>query len=236
IQGVQLNPLKTGKKKIIKSPEKKSLVIKEELPTQEDNLINKSILEKPRTTQYLNFEKEYLPEPLPTVREEKLPTPIKRKPNIQKDNNTRKNIREAEHSSTQYLNFEEEHLPDPVSMPPPKKKPTNPQPNAYPAKEMPQTNQQATAEILAKSWAVQYGEMQGEQKLIARKLISDILFHGCLGNLEMSHAMRIQDILLNESVTNYYMDSQEAMDQLEPKIEYSQDEDIQEICSLNSEL
>ena len=129
--------------------------------------------------------------------------------------------------------------PTPPPPPPPKKKPTNHHNNAYPAKVKHQPNQQATAEILAKSWAVQYDEMQGEQKLIARKLISDILFHGCLGNLEMSHAMRIQDILLNESLTNYhhpyYMDAQEAMDQREPKIEYLQEEDdIHEICSMNS--
>ena len=131
-----------------------------------------------------------------------------------------------------------QYLPEPLPTSP-KKKLTNPQPNANQTKEMPQPNQQATAEILAKSWAVQYGEMQGEQKLIARKLISDILFHGCLGNLEMAHAMRIQDILLNESVANYhhpyYMESHETMEHPGPKIEYVEEDDMVDNSSANSE-
>ena len=131
-----------------------------------------------------------------------------------------------------------QYLPEPLPTLP-KKKPINPQPNAYQTKEMSQSNQQATAEILAKSWAVQYSEMQGEQKLIARKLISDILFHGCLGNLEMSHAIRIQDILINESATNYhqpyYMEPQEAMEHPGPKIEYVEEDDMVDNSSTNSE-
>lgn len=111
--------------------------------------------------------------------------------------------------------------------------------SSYQAKENPQQNQQASAEILAKSWAVQYGEMHSEQKVIARKLISDILFHGCLGNLDMSHAMEIQNILHNESARNYHhpynMDSQGAMEQSEPNIEYVQLEDIDENCFMSSE-
>lgn len=55
------------------------------------------------------------------------------------------------------------------------------------------------SEILARSWAIQYREMNSEQKLIARKLISDILFHGCLENLNMSHTLEFQEILLRNS-------------------------------------
>ncbi|XP_065366851.1 uncharacterized protein LOC135959746 [Calliphora vicina] len=64
-----------------------------------------------------------------------------------------------------------------------------------------QKQAQIDADILAKSWAVQYKEMQGNQKLIARKIISDILFHGCMGTLNMSHTIDIQDILLRNSNT-----------------------------------
>ncbi|XP_036336476.1 uncharacterized protein LOC118746696 [Rhagoletis pomonella] len=39
------------------------------------------------------------------------------------------------------------------------------------------------SEILAKSWAIQYEEMSHEQRIYARKAISEILFEGCLGNL-----------------------------------------------------
>lgn len=125
-------------------------------------------------------------------------------------------------------------------MPTVKKKPSHHSyDNTSQTKENPQPNQQATDEILAKSWAIQYGEMHGEQKLIARKLISDILFHGCLGNLEMSHAMRIQDILMNEPVTHYhqpmYMDLHEARKHSSPNADYLHEEDINEICSLSSE-
>ncbi|XP_037952028.1 uncharacterized protein LOC119682614 isoform X3 [Teleopsis dalmanni] len=53
---------------------------------------------------------------------------------------------------------------------------------------------------LAKSWAMQYNEMNSRQKTLARKIISDVLFHGCMGNLEMSHAMKIQSIFLQPAV------------------------------------
>ncbi|XP_037820947.1 uncharacterized protein LOC119609962 [Lucilia sericata] len=65
-----------------------------------------------------------------------------------------------------------------------------------------QKQAQIDADILAKSWAVQYKEMQGNQKLIARKIISDILFHGCMGTLNMSQTVDIQEILLRTSSTD----------------------------------
>lgn len=36
---------------------------------------------------------------------------------------------------------------------------------------------------LAKGWATQYEEMSKEQKVFSRTIISDVLFHGCLGKL-----------------------------------------------------
>ncbi|XP_046810486.1 uncharacterized protein LOC124420698 isoform X1 [Lucilia cuprina] len=68
-----------------------------------------------------------------------------------------------------------------------------------------QKQAQLDADILAKSWAVQYKEMQGNQKIIARKIISDILFHGCIGTLNMSHTVDIQEILLRSSSEDQLM-------------------------------
>ncbi|XP_067630138.1 uncharacterized protein [Eurosta solidaginis] len=47
---------------------------------------------------------------------------------------------------------------------------------------------------LAQSWASQYSEMEASQKTIARKIISDVLFQGCLGALEFRHAIQIQNV------------------------------------------
>ncbi|XP_067625895.1 uncharacterized protein [Eurosta solidaginis] len=47
---------------------------------------------------------------------------------------------------------------------------------------------------LAQSWASQYSEMEAFQKTIARKIISDVLFQGCLGALEFRHAIQIQNV------------------------------------------
>ncbi|XP_067629912.1 uncharacterized protein [Eurosta solidaginis] len=47
---------------------------------------------------------------------------------------------------------------------------------------------------LVQSWASQYSEMEASQKTIARKIISDVLFPGCLGALEFRHAIQIQNV------------------------------------------
>uniref|UniRef100_A0A1A9V350 MADF domain-containing protein n=1 Tax=Glossina austeni TaxID=7395 RepID=A0A1A9V350_GLOAU len=48
-----------------------------------------------------------------------------------------------------------------------------------------------SAEILAKSWALQYDEMTDEQKILARKAIADILFEGCMSNLTIGANGRV---------------------------------------------
>ncbi|XP_020809631.1 uncharacterized protein LOC110185234 [Drosophila serrata] len=44
------------------------------------------------------------------------------------------------------------------------------------------------------SWSAQYNEMDGHQKILARKLIGDILFQGCLGNLNMELTKAVQNV------------------------------------------
>ncbi|KAL9910448.1 uncharacterized protein ACN427_005109 isoform 2-T2 [Glossina fuscipes fuscipes] len=48
-----------------------------------------------------------------------------------------------------------------------------------------------SAEILAKSWALQYDELMDEQKILARKAIADILFEGCMSNLTIGANGRV---------------------------------------------
>uniref|UniRef100_A0A1A9WC85 MADF domain-containing protein n=1 Tax=Glossina brevipalpis TaxID=37001 RepID=A0A1A9WC85_9MUSC len=48
-----------------------------------------------------------------------------------------------------------------------------------------------SAEILAKSWAMQYDELVDEQKILARKAIADILFEGCMSNLTIGANGRV---------------------------------------------
>ncbi|KAH8296421.1 hypothetical protein KR054_005944 [Drosophila jambulina] len=43
-----------------------------------------------------------------------------------------------------------------------------------------------SSEVLAKSWAIQYEEMDPTQRILARKAIADILFEGCMGNLRIN--------------------------------------------------
>nr|XP_016933347.1 uncharacterized protein LOC108012466 isoform X2 [Drosophila suzukii] len=42
------------------------------------------------------------------------------------------------------------------------------------------------SEVLARSWAIQYEEMEPTQRILARKAIADILFEGCMGNLRIN--------------------------------------------------
>lgn len=48
-----------------------------------------------------------------------------------------------------------------------------------------------SSEILARSWAVQYDELSQDQKMLARKAISDILFEGCMGHLAIGSNGRV---------------------------------------------
>lgn len=67
-----------------------------------------------------------------------------------------------------------------------------------------QSNRQEDSEsdVLAKSWASQYEGMQGSQKILVRKIISDVLFHGCMKTIEMGHAVEIQKVLLRKTFTS----------------------------------
>lgn len=42
-------------------------------------------------------------------------------------------------------------------------------------------------DAVAKAWGAQLKEMKTEQKVLARKLISDVLFQGCIGSLNRFH-------------------------------------------------
>ncbi|XP_046808401.1 uncharacterized protein LOC124420227 [Lucilia cuprina] len=59
--------------------------------------------------------------------------------------------------------------------------------------------QQKENDSLAKSWNAQYQEINDNQKIFARKIISDVLFHGCLGKLELNDTIKIQNILNKKS-------------------------------------
>ncbi|XP_017030384.1 uncharacterized protein [Drosophila kikkawai] len=47
---------------------------------------------------------------------------------------------------------------------------------------------------IALSWSAQYKEMDQHQKVLARKLIGDILFQGCLGNLSVELTQAVQKV------------------------------------------
>ncbi|KAM7345353.1 uncharacterized protein ACRADG_011694 [Cochliomyia hominivorax] len=82
-------------------------------------------------------------------------------------------------------NMDEQNLSNSSKPPPPKKSH-----QSYDDK----LQAKMDSDILAKSWALQYRDMANDQKLIARKLISDIIFHGCLDQLNMSHVIEFQEI------------------------------------------
>ncbi|KAH8241375.1 hypothetical protein KR032_011801 [Drosophila birchii] len=55
-------------------------------------------------------------------------------------------------------------------------------------------NSSTLEDPIALSWSVQYNEMDGHQKILARKLIGDILFQGCLGNLNVELTQIVQNV------------------------------------------
>lgn len=51
-----------------------------------------------------------------------------------------------------------------------------------------------SSEIMAKSWAIQYEELNPEQKVFARKAINDILFEACMGHLSVGPNGRVVNV------------------------------------------
>ncbi|XP_060654564.1 uncharacterized protein LOC132790138 [Drosophila nasuta] len=52
------------------------------------------------------------------------------------------------------------------------------------------------SEALAHIWRNQYDELAPRQKLLARKLISDVLYYGCLDQLAPHHVTQLQQLML----------------------------------------
>lgn len=51
-----------------------------------------------------------------------------------------------------------------------------------------------TDDSLSQSWASQYNQMDDQQKILSRKMISDILFQGCMGQLQFDHTIQLQNM------------------------------------------
>ncbi|XP_022220393.2 uncharacterized protein LOC111072690 [Drosophila obscura] len=54
-------------------------------------------------------------------------------------------------------------------------------------------------EALAHTWSSQFQELSQRQRILARKLISDVLYYGCMGQLEPSHVDQLQQMMLAPS-------------------------------------
>jgi len=52
------------------------------------------------------------------------------------------------------------------------------------------------SEALAHTWRSQFDELAPRQKLLARKLISDVLYYGCMGQLQPCHVSQLQQLML----------------------------------------
>ncbi|KAH8259516.1 hypothetical protein KR026_005816 [Drosophila bipectinata] len=59
-------------------------------------------------------------------------------------------------------------------------------------------------EALAQTWSNQFQELSYNQRILARKLISDILYHGCMERLQANHIDQMHDLM---SQTTTSMDS-----------------------------
>ncbi|EDV97105.1 GH14850 [Drosophila grimshawi] len=54
----------------------------------------------------------------------------------------------------------------------------------------------SASEALAHTWRTQFDEMPKQQQLLAGKLISDVLYYGCMEQLKPSHVTQLQQIML----------------------------------------
>ncbi|EDW19297.1 uncharacterized protein LOC6583143 [Drosophila mojavensis] len=52
------------------------------------------------------------------------------------------------------------------------------------------------SEALAHTWLTQFEELAPRQKLLARKLISDVLYYGCMQQLEPCHVAQLQQMMM----------------------------------------
>ncbi|XP_030565694.1 uncharacterized protein LOC115766053 [Drosophila novamexicana] len=62
------------------------------------------------------------------------------------------------------------------------------------------------SEALAHTWRSQFDELAPRQKLLARKLISDVLYYGCVEQLEPCHVAQLQQMMLRRSSTPHIED------------------------------
>ncbi|XP_064545182.1 uncharacterized protein LOC135433146 [Drosophila montana] len=62
------------------------------------------------------------------------------------------------------------------------------------------------SEALAHTWRSQFDELAPRQKLLARKLISDVLYFGCMEQLEPCHVAQLQQMMLRRSSTPHIED------------------------------
>ncbi|BFF97610.1 uncharacterized protein DMAD_05989 [Drosophila madeirensis] len=57
-------------------------------------------------------------------------------------------------------------------------------------------------EALAHTWSSQFQELSQRQRILARKLISDVLYYGCMEQLQPSHVEQLQQMMAEGRHTN----------------------------------
>ncbi|EDW29439.1 GL22780 [Drosophila persimilis] len=93
--------------------------------------------------------------------------------------------------------IKEESLPSPDSCPSPPATQYS-SPSAY--QQMPERRTHPIGtEALAHTWSSQFQELSQRQRILARKLISDILYYGCMEQLEPSHVDQLQQMMVRQS-------------------------------------
>lgn len=65
---------------------------------------------------------------------------------------------------------------------------------------------------VTQSWAFQYNKLEDRQQILARKMVSDILFQASLGNLQLHHSVQLQNIF-NPPVKTIKMSSMPSSQQ-----------------------
>lgn len=68
------------------------------------------------------------------------------------------------------------------------------------------------SEALAHTWRSQFEELVPRQKLLARKIISDVLYFACMDQLQPRHVVQLQQMIMplkHNEESEIYGDSQE---------------------------